>query len=289
MQPHTIHNEPLRDVIARHGIRATKSLGQHFLLDRNLIRRIVRAAGTFEDTSVLEIGAGPGGLTRELLATSARTVIAVERDTRCIAALNELALDSAGRLVVLEADALDIDEAALISGAAKIVANLPYNIATELFFKWQERPALFEGFTLMFQREVADRFTACSRTKAYGRLSVMAQWRYAVRRVFDLPPEAFVPPPRVTSSVVQFTPLSEPLSPADPAAMRRVVAAAFGQRRKMLRGALQTLPCDSAALLQDSGIAGTARAEELEVSDFCALARSFMKLSGRPDSRPMGT
>jgi 16S rRNA (adenine1518-N6/adenine1519-N6)-dimethyltransferase len=269
-------------VIARHGIRATKSLGQHFLLDRNLIQKIVREAGALENSTVLEIGAGPGGLTRELLATSARTVIAVERDRRCIAALNELAQVSSGRLVVVEADALKIDEAKLISGSAKVVANLPYNIATELFFKWQERPRLLRGLTLMFQKEVAERFTASPRSKAYGRLSVMAQWRYEVRRAFDLPPEAFVPPPKVTSTVIQFTLRAEPLAAADPIALRQVVAAAFGQRRKMLRGSLRSLPCDTGALLDDAGIIGEARAEELEISDFCALARSFANLVGKP-------
>ena len=180
---------PLREVIARHGIRATKSLGQHFLLDRNLLRRIVREAGPLE--TVLEIGAGPGGLTRELLATEAREVIAIERDKRCVKALNELAADNPGRLRVIEANALDIDETQLIKETASVVANLPYNIATELFFKWQEHPKLFDRFTLMFQKEVAERFTAKPRSKAYGRLSVMAQWRYVVRRAFTVPREAF--------------------------------------------------------------------------------------------------
>ena len=271
--------EPLRNVIARHGIRATKSLGQHFLFDRNLVRKIVREAGSLEGMTVLEIGAGPGGLTRELLATAATQVIAVERDKRCVAALTELALSSANRLRVIEADALKIDETQLISGPTKIVANLPYNIATELFFKWQEPFGRYAGLTLMFQKEVAERFAATPRSKAYGRLSIMAQWRYEVRRVFDVPPEAFVPPPRVVSTVVQFTPLREPVAPADPHALRRVLAAAFGQRRKMLRGALRSLPCNSGALLERAGISGDARAEELDVSEFCALARAFAELA----------
>ncbi len=280
------HHEPLRDVIARHGIRATKLFGQHFLLDSNLIRKIVREAGALENATVLEIGAGPGGLTRALLDTSAKMVIAVERDRRCIAALDELAQHSSGRLVVVEADALAIDQAKLISGPAKVVANLPYNIATELFFKWQEQPERFGVLTLMFQKEVAERFTASPRSKAYGRLSVMAQWRYRVRRAFDLPPEAFVPPPKVTSTVVQFTPRDGPLALADPTAMRQVVAAAFGQRRKMLRSALRSLPCDPTTLLDAAGVVGEARAEELEIADFCALARSFAHLTGQSINPP---
>ncbi len=271
--------EPLREVIARHGIRAAKSLGQHFLLDRNLIRRIVRAAGPLNQTRVLEIGAGPGGLTRELLAEGAVEVVAVERDPRCIAALNDLARDFPGRLRVVPGDALEVDEASLVSGPVKIVANLPYNIATELFFKWQARSTCFDNLTLMFQKEVAERFAAAPCTKAYGRLAVMAQWRYRVRRLFDVPATAFVPPPKVTSTVIQFIPLVEPIASAEPDSMQRVVAAAFGQRRKMLRGALRGLPCDTGALLAAAGVAEDARAEELGIAEFCALARSFDRLT----------
>jgi len=273
--------KPLRDVIARHGIRATKSLGQHFLLDVNLTRRIVRAAGPLEGNSVLEIGAGPGSLTRELLTTGAAEVIAIERDRRCIAALTELALEHPDRLRVVAADALEVDESSLVSGPAKIVANLPYNIATELFFKWHQQPQQFTSLTLMFQKEVAERFTAEPRSKAYGRLAVMAQWRYRIRRLFDVPAEGFVPPPKVTSAVVQFIPLPEPTAPADLSAMQRVVAAAFGQRRKMLRGSLRALPCDTRELLASAEVTEDARAEELEVADFCALARSFERLEKR--------
>lgn len=273
--------KPLRDVIARHGIRATKSLGQHFLFDVNLTRRIVRAAGPLEGSSVLEIGAGPGSLTRELLAAGAEEVIAIERDSRCVAALTELAHEHPDRLRVVAADALEIDESCLVSGPAKIVANLPYNIATELFFKWHQQPRQFTSLTLMFQKEVAERFIAKPRSKAYGRLAVMAQWRYRIRRLFDVPAEGFVPPPKVTSTVVQFIPLPEPTAPADQMAMQRVVAAAFGQRRKMLRGALRALPCDTGELLATAKVADDARAEELEVADFCALARSFERLEKR--------
>ena len=279
MSGNTKLSEPLRDVIARHNIHPTKSLGQHFLLDRNLIRKIVRAAGPLDNKTVLEIGAGPGGLTRELLASSAREVIAIERDKRCIEALNALAQDDPNRLRVIEGDALKVDEYQLIDRTASIVANLPYNIATELFFKWHRRSELFDSLTLMFQKEVADRFTAGPRTKAYGRLAVMAQWRYAVRRMFDVPRDAFVPPPKITSSVVKFTPLPQPIARADPQTLQHVVAVAFGQRRKMLRGALRTLPCDTKLLLSHADIPGNVRAEELSIDDFCALARAFDELS----------
>ena len=271
--------EALREVVARHGIRATRALGQHFLHDRNLIRRIVRAAGPLDDRRVLEVGAGPGGLTRELLAAGAVEVVAIERDRRCLAALDELAGDFPGRLRVVAADALEVDEASLVSTPVKIVANLPYNIATELFFKWQARPEQFESLTVMLQKEVAERFAAAPRTKAYGRLAVMAQWRYRVRRMFDVPPASFVPPPRVTSTVIQLVPLAEPVAPAEAGSMRRVVAQAFGQRRKMLRRALRGLPCDTAALLAAAGVAEDARAEELGIAEFCALARSFDRLA----------
>ena len=271
--------EPLREVMDRHGIRAVRSLGQHFLNDRNLIRRIVRAAGPLDESSVLEVGAGPGGLTRELLTAGAVEVVTVERDRRCVAALDELAQDFPGRLRVIAGDALEVDETNLISGPAKIVANLPYNIATELFFKWQARPTRFDSLTLMFQKEVAERFIATPRTKAYGRLSVMAQWRYRIRRLLDVPPASFVPPPRVTSTVIQLTPLVEPVAPSDAGSLQRVVAAAFGQRRKMLRQALRGLPCDTDALLTAAEVAEDARAEELGIAEFCALARSFEHLS----------
>ena len=267
---------PLREIIARHGLNARRQLGQNFLLDLNLTQRIARAAGDMRGRTILEIGPGPGGLTRALLATEAIRVVAVERDPRCIPALQELAEVFGSRLQVIEADALAIDEAELTAGApARLVANLPYNIATVLLLKWLRRPNLFESYTLMFQKEVADRLLAEPRSKAYGRLTVMTQWRCEVRRLFDLPPRAFTPPPKVTSTVVQLVPRATPLAPAEPAILERVVAAAFGQRRKMLRAALRTLAAEPEPLLLRAGIAPTARAEELSVEQFCALARAY--------------
>ena len=267
---------PLREVIARHGLNAKRQLGQNFLLDLNLTGRIARAAGELKGMVVLEIGPGPGGLTRALLASEAERVIVVERDPRCLPALAELAGHYGSRLQVIEADALEIDEADILHGRpARLVANLPYNIATPLLLKWLARPTLFSSYTLMFQREVADRLTAEPRTKAYGRLSVAVQWRCQVRRLFDVPAQAFTPPPKVTSSVVQLVPRPEPLADADPAVLERVTAAAFGQRRKMLRAALRTLTPDPETLLGRAGIEPTARAEELSVVEFCALARAY--------------
>ena len=267
----------MREVIKRHRLTARKGLGQHFLLDQNLTRRIVRAAGEVAGFTVLEIGPGPGGLTRALLEAGAKRVVAVERDQRCVAALEDLVAAHPGRLGVIHADALDIDEAMLIDGPAKIVANLPYSVATALLLKWIKQPDRFQNLTLMFQKEVADRLVAPPGNKTYGRLSVMTQWRFTVRRLFDVAPSAFVPPPKVTSTVVGLEPRRGPLAVADRGALETVVAAAFGQRRKMLRTSLKRLGIDTGALLASTGIAPTARAEELDVARFCTLARAYKK------------
>ena len=220
------------------------------------------------------IGPGPGGLTRALLAEGAGRVVAIERDPRCIAALQDLATAYPGRLDIIEGDALALDPAALGEAPRRIVANLPYNIATALLLRWLDRIAEYESLTLMFQREVAERLTAAPRSPAYGRLSVLVQWLCEARILFDIPPQAFTPPPKVTSSVVRLTPRAAPLAPAEKATLERVTAAAFGQRRKMLRSSLKSLGVPVEALLAETGISGTARAEELSVAQFCALARA---------------
>ena len=266
---------PLREVIARHGLTAKKSLGQNFILDLNVTRRIARTAGPFDGMEVIEIGSGPGGLTRALLETAAKRVIVVERDRRAVAALDELAAAYPGRLDIVEGDALELDPAALTGAPRKIVANLPYNIATALLLRWLDRIDAYESLTLMFQREVAERLVAMPRSPAYGRLSVIVQWLAEPKILFDLPPSAFVPPPKVTSSVVTLLPRAIPLAPADKARLERVTAAAFGQRRKMLRASLRALGVPAEPLLDAAGVAPTARAEELSVGEFCALARAL--------------
>ena len=266
---------PLRAVIARHGIAARKSLGQNFILDLNLTRRIARAAAPLDAATVIEIGPGPGGLTRALLAEGARHLVAIERDPRCLAALAELAACFPGRLEPVAGDALVLDPAALAPAPRKIVANLPYNIATALLLRWLDRIGDYDSLTLMFQKEVALRLAAAPRSPAYGRLSVMVQWLCLPKVLFDVPPRAFVPPPKVTSSVVQLLPRAAPLAPATKAALERVTAAAFGQRRKMLRSSLGSLGLPVEPLLAAAGIAPTARAEELSVVDFCSLARQL--------------
>jgi 16S rRNA (adenine1518-N6/adenine1519-N6)-dimethyltransferase len=265
---------PLREVIARHGIAARRSLGQNFILDQNLVRRIARAAAPLAGHDVIEIGAGPGGLTRALLAERARRVVAVERDPRALAALAELAPHYAGRLAVVAGDALALDPAELAAPPRLIVANLPYNIATVLLLRWLDRVTAYERLVLMFQREVALRLGAAPREAAFGRLSVVVQWLCEVSILFDVPAAAFVPRPKVTSSIVLLRPRAEPLAPAPKAMLERVTAAAFGQRRKMLRTSLKTLGLPVAPLLAAAGIAPTARAEELPVAAFCALARA---------------
>jgi 16S rRNA (adenine1518-N6/adenine1519-N6)-dimethyltransferase len=265
----------LREVIARHGIVPDKRLGQNFLLDLNLTRRIARAAEPLADHTVVEIGPGPGGLTRALLAAGARRVVAIERDQRCLAALGELAAAYPGRLELMAGDALKLDPVALSSAPRKIVANLPYNIATKLLSGWLERIGEYEGLTLMFQREVAERLVSGPRSKSYGRLSVLLQWVADAQIAFDVPARAFVPPPNVTSSVVHIVPRAEPLAPAEKSALERVTAAAFGQRRKMLRASLKSLGIAAEPLLARAGTTPTARAEELSVAEFCALARAL--------------
>ena len=266
---------PLRDVIARHGLAARRTLGQHFLLDLNLTRRIARAAGDLSQGTVIEIGPGPGGLTRALLEGGARQVAAIERDERCRPALAELEAAFPGRLTVIFADALQTDATRIGAPPRRIIANLPYNVATPLLVRWLQTIDAFAGLTLMFQKEVAERLTARPRTKDYGRLSVLTQWLTEPRRLFDIPARAFTPPPKVTSTVVQLTPRPAPLHPADRATLERVTAAAFGQRRKMLRQSLKQLTADPAALLARAGVPETARAEELSVEQFCALANAL--------------
>ena len=268
---------PLRDVIARHELRALKSLGQNFLLDLNLTARIARAAGDLDGVTVVEIGPGPGGLTRALLAAGAARVVAIERDRRCIAALGEIAERYPGRLTVVEGDALEIDARALVEGPAKIVANLPYNVATPLLVGWLQSepwPPWYESMTLMFQREVAERIVAKPGSKTFGRLGVLAGWRTEARIVFDIDPRAFSPAPKVVSSVVHLTPRAASLA-ADPGTLEKVVAAAFGQRRKMLRQSLKTLGVDPLPLLDAAGIDGTERAEDIDIAGFVALAGAF--------------
>lgn len=269
---------PLRDVIRKHDLWAKKSLGQNFLLDLNLTSRIARAGGPLEGVTVIEVGPGPGGLTRALLAEGASRVIAIERDQRCVAALNEIAAHYPGRLEIVEADALTFDPKPLLNGAkTRIVANLPYNIATALLIDWLTLgpwPPYYDSLILMFQREVAERIVAAPGDDAYGRLGVLAGWRSAARILFDVAPSAFVPPPKVTSSVVQIVPRVEPLV-CDAKMLGRVTAAAFGQRRKMLRQSLRSLGVDAAVLLATADIEPTKRAEEIPVEGFVRLANIF--------------
>jgi 16S rRNA (adenine1518-N6/adenine1519-N6)-dimethyltransferase len=275
---------PLRETIRRHGLSAKKSLGQNFLLDLNLTARIARAGGPLDGVTVVEIGPGPGGLTRALLTEGARHVVAIERDSRAIAALAEIAAHYPDRLTVIEADALAVDWSAapLSSPAAspsstRIIANLPYNIATPLLLRWlsvDPWPPWYDALVLMFQREVAERIVAQPGDKPYGRLAVIAGWRTEARIMFDVAPSAFVPPPKVTSSVVRLLPRARPL-PCDLTALERITAAAFGQRRKMLRQSLRALGHDPQPILAAAGIDSTARAEEIPVEGFVALANAF--------------
>ncbi|MBZ9935136.1 16S rRNA (adenine(1518)-N(6)/adenine(1519)-N(6))-dimethyltransferase RsmA [Mesorhizobium sp. BR1-1-16] len=268
---------PLREVIAAHRLNAVRALGQNFLLDLNLTGRIARAAGPLEGVTVIEVGPGPGGLTRALLAEGADKVIAIERDRRCIAALEEIAAHYPGRLQVIEGDALTTDMASLATGRVRIVANLPYNIATPLLIGWLRTdpwPPFYENLTLMFQREVAERIVATPDDDAYGRLGVVSGWRTEAHILFDISPKAFTPPPKVTSSVVQMIPRPAPL-PADMAKLERVTAAAFGQRRKMLRQSLKSLGVDPLPLLATAGILETARAEEIDVAGFVRLTNAL--------------
>jgi 16S rRNA (adenine1518-N6/adenine1519-N6)-dimethyltransferase len=273
---------PLRAVIAAHGLSAKKSLGQNFLLDLNLTRRIARAAEP-QGAVVYEVGPGPGGLTRALLAEGAARVIAVERDERCVAALADVAKAYPGRLEIVAADALALDETKLlreckVKGPVRVAANLPYNIGTALLVKWLTAdawPPFWSNLTLMFQREVAERIVAAPGAPTYGRLSVLAQWRTRPKILFDVSRSAFVPPPKVTSAIVRVEPLGEPVAPARLGDLEAVTAAAFGQRRKMLRQSLKTLTPDAEALLRDAGIDPTERPEQLSVAQFASLARAF--------------
>jgi 16S rRNA (adenine1518-N6/adenine1519-N6)-dimethyltransferase len=269
---------PLRDVISQHGLDARKALGQHFLLDLNLTARIARSAGDLTGVAVIEVGSGPGGLTRALLDSPAREVVAIERDPRCSAALADLVAAAGGRLRLIEADALTVDMTALAEAPRAVVANLPYNVGTPLLLGWLARLDQFRSLTLMFQKEVADRLVAPPGSKTYGRLSVVCQWRAEVRTLFTLPARAFTPPPKVASAVVHLTPRVAP-EPAPWAAFERVTGAAFGQRRKMLRASLRTLG-GADALIEAAGLTPTARAEEIDVAGFAALARALAAREG---------
>ena len=271
---------PLRAVIDTFGIAAKKSLGQNFLLDLNLTARIARIAGDLRGSDILEIGPGPGGLTRGLLAEGARHVLAIEKDPRCIPALAQIAAAYPGRLTVIEGDALAIDPLAHLTPPIRVSANLPYNIGTELLVRWltpPDWPPYWASLTLMFQREVAERIVATPGTKAYGRLALLAQWRCDARIMLDLPPQAFTPPPKVSSAVVHLTALPAPRFPANAATLQRVVAAGFNQRRKMLRAALRGVAPDIEDHLRGVGIAPTERAEQVGLEQFCALARSLAR------------
>ena len=271
---------PLRDVIATHGLDAKKSLGQNFLLDLNLTSKIARLAGDISGHDVLEVGPGPGGLTRGLLAAGARRVVALEKDPRCMAALSEISAAYPGRLDVFNADALDFDMRGQLTGPVRVVANLPYNVGTELLVRWltpKDWPPFWSSLTLMFQKEVAERIIAKPGTKAYGRLGILAQWKSTPSVVMELPPEAFTPPPKVHSAVVQLEALAQPRFPAPAGLLSSTVAMAFNQRRKMLRSSLKSAAPDIETALRDAGLEPTARAEEISLEGFCALARRLAK------------
>ncbi|MFN4158387.1 MAG: 16S rRNA (adenine(1518)-N(6)/adenine(1519)-N(6))-dimethyltransferase RsmA [Gemmobacter sp.] len=269
---------PLRDVIAAHDLAAKKSMGQNFLLDLNLTFKIARMAGDLTGVDVLEVGPGPGGLTRGLLAAGARRVVAVEKDARCLPALAQIAAAYPGRLQVVPGDALAVDWAALVKPPVKVVANLPYNVGTELLVRWLTPavwPPLWQSLTLMFQKEVAERIVARPGSGAYGRLAILAQWRCDARIAMTLPPEAFTPAPKVHSAVVNLVALPAPRFAAEAGVLSRVTAAAFGQRRKMLRSSLRGLAPDIEARLEAIGVPPTARAEEVPIEGFCAIARAL--------------
>ncbi len=271
---------PLREVIQSHGIAAKKSLGQNFLLDLNLTAKIARMAGNLNQSDVLEIGPGPGGLTRGLLAEGARKVLAIEKDERCMSALADIQATYPGQLDVINADALDVDISGRLTDPIKIAANLPYNVGTELLVRWltpQTWPPFWESLTLMFQREVAQRIVAQPGSKTYGRLAILAQWRTDANIVMDLPPEAFTPAPKVSSAVVHLKALPQPRFEADANVLNKVVGAAFNQRRKMLRSALKGVAQDIEERLHAAGIKPTERAEQVPLEAFCALAREVAK------------
>ena len=270
---------PLRDVIRACGLTAKKSLGQNFLLDLNLTRRIARAAGTLEDVTIVEIGPGPGGLTRALLLEGANRVVVIERDERCLAALHDIAAHYPGQLDIVADDARKINYEALgLTAPSRIIANLPYSVGTPLLIGWLKTepwPPWFDRLVLMFQREVAERIVARPRTKAYGRLSVLSQWRTEPRILFNLPAGAFTPKPKVDSAIVEFVPREKPEPPCDATQLEKVTAAAFGQRRKMLRASLRQIAPEPEALLRSLDLDPKARAEELQVGDFCRIANAL--------------
>lgn len=270
----------LREVIAANDLSARKSLGQNFLLDLNLTAKIARQAGPLDGCDILEIGPGPGGLTRGLLAEGARFVLAIEKDRRCLTALHQISNAYPERLTVLEGDALSIDPLQYLTPPIKVAANLPYNIGTELLIRWltpPQWPPFWTSLTLMFQREVADRIVAQPGSKAYGRLALLAQWRCDPQIVMSLSPEAFTPPPKISSAVVHFTALPAPRFPADPKVLERVIAMAFNQRRKMLRSALKGLGPDIEDRLVAAGLKPTERAEQVSLEGFCNLARQIQR------------
>ena len=271
---------PLRDIIATHGLDAKKSLGQNFLLDLNLTSKIARLAGDISGHDVLEVGPGPGGLTRGLLAAGARRVVALEKDPRCMPALAQISAAYPGRLDVFNADALEFDMRDQLTRPVRVVANLPYNVGTELLVRWltpKDWPPFWSSLTLMFQKEVAERIIAKPGTKAYGRLGILAQWKSTPSVVMELPPEAFTPAPKVHSAVVHLEALAEPRFPAPAGLLSSTVAMAFNQRRKMLRSSLKSAAPDIETALRDAGLEPTARAEEISLEGFCALARRLAK------------
>ena len=267
---------PLREVISTHTLNAKKSLGQNFILDLNLTAKIARLAGSLNDHDVLEIGPGPGGLTRGLLSEGARRVVVLEKDIRCMPALEEIKAAYRNKVQIFNVDALGFDAQRHLTGPVRIVSNLPYNVGTELLIRWLtpgDWPPFWETLTLMFQKEVAERIIAAPGSKAYGRLSILAQWKANAKIVMALPPEAFSPPPKVHSAVVHFTALREPRFPAPARLLSSTVAMAFNQRRKMLRSSLKAASKDIEMVLRDAGLEPTARAEEISLEGYCALAR----------------
>jgi 16S rRNA (adenine1518-N6/adenine1519-N6)-dimethyltransferase len=267
---------PLREVIADHGLSARKALGQNFLMDLNLTSKIARRAGDLTQCDVLEIGPGPGGLTRALLMEGARKVVAIERDNRCLAILEDVSAAYPGRLEVIEGDALEVNPLPYLTAPVRVVANLPYNVGTELLIRWLTPPTwppYWQSLTLMFQKEVAQRIVAAPGSKAYGRLSVLAQWRTDAKLAFEISPQAFTPPPKVTSAVVHLERLEEPRFPADAKDLSRTVSLAFGQRRKMLRASLKSLGKDVEDRIREADIDPTTRAEQVSIEEFCRLSR----------------
>ena len=271
---------PLKDVISRHQLRAKKSLGQNFLLDLNLTSKIARYAGNLDQFDILEIGPGPGGLTRSLLNEGARKVVAIEKDSRCIEALEEIQAAFPGRLKLLQGDALSTNASEHLADPVRIIANLPYNIGTELLVRWltsKTWPSFWQSMTLMFQKEVANRIVASPGSKAYGRLSVMSQWRCDTKIVFNVPSSAFTPPPKVESTLVHFESLKEPKFPAEVEVLEFVVSKAFNQRRKMLRGALKGYFQNVEEGLLSIGVLPTKRAEDITVQEYCAMSQILIR------------